>query len=268
MNQNDLEYHKLLEHILKNGKKREDRTGVGTTSVFGYSAKYDLNAGFPLITTKKVFWKGVVGELLWMLSGSTNNNVLNKKYGVSIWNEWAGPRGELGPIYGAQWRSWVGYNNTIDQIDNVISSIKKNPNSRRHMVVAYNPADVPDMALPPCHAMFQFYVSDGKLSCCLYQRSGDAFLGVPFNIASYALLTHMIAQVTGLGVGEFIHHFGDLHIYNNHLDQVKEQLSREAKNMPTLLLNPDIKDIDNFQMSDIKIEGYDPHPVIKGEVAI
>jgi len=268
MSQADIEYSKLLNHILSHGIKRDDRTGTGTISVFGYQSRYDLSE-FPLLTTKRVFWKGVVGELLWFLKGDTSAKRLREDFGVTIWDEWERENGDLGPVYGAQWRSWpAAPNGTIDQIAEVIKEIKSNPYSRRLIVSAWNVAKINDMALPPCHAMFQFYVTDGKLSCQLYQRSGDVFLGVPFNIASYALLTHMIAQVTGLKVGEFIHTLGDAHIYLNHLDQVKEQLSREGKDAPTLIINKQIKDIDAFAISDIKIESYDPHPAIKAPVSV
>ncbi len=284
INPHDTTYNKILQDVLDNGVKSDDRTGTGTISTFGGEYIFNLKQGFPLITTKKVHWKSVVGELLWFLSGSTNNNDLVNNYGVTIWNEWAESNGDLGPVYGAQWRRWVkekqliqntgsDYDGTydiesIDQIANVINQIKTNPNSRRLIVSAWNPADIPHMALPPCHAFFQFYVRNGHLSCKLTQRSADAFLGVPFNIASYALLTHMIAQVCGLGVDKLIMSFGDLHIYNNHMDQVKEQLSRSFYVAPSLKLNQDIKDIDLFKVTDIVLENYNSHPTIKGKVAI
>lgn len=272
MNSHDATYNKILQDVLDNGVKSDDRTGTGTISTFGGEYTFNLKQGFPLITTKKVHWKSVVGELLWFLTGSTNNNDLVNNYGVTIWNEWADKNGELGPVYGQQWRNWNIDPNyeyaAIDQIANVINQIKTNPNSRRLIVSAWNPADIPHMALPPCHAFFQFYVRNGHLSCKLTQRSADAFLGVPFNIASYALLTHMIAQVCGLDVDKLIISFGDLHIYNNHMDQVKEQLSRSFYAAPSLKLNQDIKDIDSFKLSDIVLENYNSHPTIKGKVAI
>lgn len=268
------QYHEMLEYVLANGVESEDRTGTGTISVFGYQNRYDLSKGFPLVTTKKVHWKSVVVELLWFLGGGTNVNWLND-HGVTIWNEWANQYGELGPIYGAQWTRWrkiTGYRwggpIEINQIHKAIRQIKNNPNDRGIIVSAWNVADLDDMALRPCHCLFQFYVRNGKLSCQLYQRSADAFLGVPFNIASYALLTHMIAQVCDLEVGEFIHTFGDLHIYKNHLEQVKLQLTREPRPLPFLVLDGAIKDIDVFTIDDILISGYDPHPAIKGEVAV
>lgn len=263
------QYHDLCKYVLENGKERDDRTGTGTLSVFGYQTRYNLEEGFPLVTTKKVYWKGVVHELLWLLSGNTNIRYLTDN-NVHIWDEWANVNGDLGPVYGEQWRSWWidDYNGSVDQISEVINSIKTNPNSRRLIVSAWNVANIPEMALPPCHTLFQFYVQDNKLSCQLYQRSGDAFLGVPFNIASYALLTHMIAHVTGLGVGEFIHTFGDLHIYKNHIDQIKLQLSRDPKPLPKLILNSEIKDIDDFKFHDILLKDYNPYPAIKGEVSV
>jgi thymidylate synthase len=264
----DVTYHAMLQHVLDSGKVRTDRTGTGTIGVFGYQNRYDLKE-FPLLTTKKVFWKGVVGELLWFLEGSTSAKRLREKYGVTIWDEWERENGDLGPVYGKQWRSWPSPpNGTIDQIAQAISTIKNNPDSRRIIISAWNVSQVPDMALPPCHTMFQFYVQDGELSCQLYQRSADVFLGVPFNIASYALLTHMIAHITGLKVGEFVHSFGDLHIYSNHVDQVKEQLSREPRPAPQIILNPDIKNIDDFKLGDIQLLNYDPHPTIKAPVAV
>lgn len=262
------QYHDLLRHVLMEGTVKSDRTGTGTISVFGYQMRFDLQKGFPLLTTKKLHTRSIFHELLWFLKGETNIQYL-KENKVSIWDEWADERGELGPVYGKQWRSWEAADGTtIDQISNVISEIKKNPDSRRLLVVAFNPSDINKMALPPCHAFFQFYVADGKLSCQLYQRSADIFLGVPFNIASYALLVHMVAQVCDLEVGEFIHTLGDAHIYSNHLDQVKLQLSRECRPLPKLKLNPNVKNIFDFKYEDIEITGYDPHPAIKGEVAI
>ena len=262
------QYLDLLQHVLDNGTQKGDRTGTGTISTFGYQTRYDLSEGFPMVTTKKLHYKSIVHELLWFLQGDTNIKYL-KENGVRIWDEWADENGDLGPVYGYQWRSWPTPNGgSIDQISKVIKSIKNNPNSRRHMVSAWNPALVDDMALPPCHTMFQFYVADGKLSCQLYQRSADSFLGVPFNIASYALLTMMMAQVTGLEPGEFIHTFGDLHIYNNHLDQVKLQLSREPKKLPTLKINTKIKNLFDFTFNDFELIGYESHPHIKGVVAV
>ncbi|MES2802914.1 MAG: thymidylate synthase [Bdellovibrionota bacterium] len=262
------QYHDLLRHVLTEGTVKSDRTGTGTISVFGYQMRFDLQKGFPLLTTKKLHTRSIFHELLWFIKGETNIKYL-KDNKVSIWDEWADENGDLGPVYGKQWRSWEGADGTtIDQFSNVIEEIKKNPDSRRLLVVAFNPADINKMALPPCHAFFQFYVADGKLSCQLYQRSADIFLGVPFNIASYALLVHMVAQVCNLEVGEFIHTLGDAHIYSNHLDQVKLQLSRECRPLPKLKLNPNVKSIFDFKYEDIEITGYDPHPAIKGEVAI
>lgn len=267
------QYHDLCKHILMYGEERTDRTGVGTLSTFGYQTRYNLEDGFPLVTTKRVYWKGIVHELLWFLKGDTNIKYLTDN-NVHIWDEWADEHGNLGPVYGQQWRDWSigdyqGKGGGIDQIAEVIEQIKTNPQSRRLIVSAWNVEDLEYMALPPCHLLFQFYVSnDKKLSCQLYQRSCDAFLGLPFNIGSYALLTHLIAQVTDLGVGEFVHSIGDLHIYKNHLDQVNLQLTREIKPLPKLILNPAIKDIDKFNICDIHLEGYDPHPAIKGEVAV
>jgi len=267
------QYHELLKHVLSNGIEKHDRTGTGTLSVFGYQMRFDLNAGFPLMTTKKIYWKGVVEELLWFLRGETNIKSLVEK-NVHIWDAWADKDGNLGPVYGAQWRSWMAYDGeydhykTIDQIANVIEQIKRNPDSRRLIVNAWNVGEIDDMALPPCHMFFQFYVVSGKLSCQLYQRSGDIFLGVPFNIASYSLLTHMIAQVCDLDVGEFIHTLGDAHIYNNHKEQVLEQLSREPRELPKLVLDSSIKNIDDFKSEHIKLEDYNPHPTIKAEVAV
>jgi thymidylate synthase len=266
---NEHEYVHLLIRVLALGEQRPDRTGVGTRSIFGAQMRFDLREGYPLITTKRVWFKGVVHELLWMLSGDTNIKALTDA-GVHIWDDWADEDGDLGLVYGAQWRSWSdGANDTIDQIEGVINSIKVDPYSRRHVVSAWAVHELPDMRLAPCHILFQFYVStDGKLSCHLYQRSADLFLGVPFNIASYALLTHMIAQVCGLEAGEFIHSIGDAHIYNNHIDQVEEQLSRAPREAPRLVLDPSITDIDYFRPEHIKVEGYDPHPAIKAPVAV
>ncbi|MBN8190660.1 thymidylate synthase [Bacillus sp. NTK074B] len=262
------QYLDLCKHVLEKGTKKEDRTGTGTISTFGYQMRFDLQEGFPLVTTKKLHVKSIIHELLWFLKGDTNVAYL-KDNGVRIWNEWADEKGELGPVYGHQWRSWSGGNGeTIDQISNLIDTIKHNPDSRRMIVSAWNVADVNHMALPPCHCLFQFYVSDGKLSCQLYQRSADVFLGVPFNIASYALLTMMVAQACDLEAGEFVHTFGDVHIYQNHLDQVKLQLSREPKALPALTINPEVKDIFGFSFEDFKLEGYDPHPHIKGAVSV
>ncbi|MEA9358225.1 thymidylate synthase [Bacteriovorax sp. PP10] len=262
------QYHDLMEHVLKNGAKKEDRTGTGTLSVFGYQARYNLAEGFPLVTTKKLHLKSIIHELLWFLQGETNIKYL-KDNGVSIWDEWADEDGNLGPVYGSQWRSWHGANGeTIDQITTVVNQIKKNPDSRRLIVSAWNVAEIEKMALPPCHAFFQFYVADGKLSCQLYQRSADIFLGVPFNIASYALLTMMMAQVTGLGYGDFVHTMGDAHLYSNHIDQAKLQLTRDFRMLPQMKLNPDIKNIFDFKFEDFKLEGYDPHPTIKAPIAI
>ena len=262
------QYHDLLKHVLEHGAKKDDRTGTGTLSVFGYQSRYNLSEGFPLLTTKKLHTRSIFYELLWFLRGETNIQFL-KDNKVSIWDEWASENGELGPIYGKQWRYWeTSDGRTVDQISNVIAQIKNNPDSRRHLVIAFNPGDVDKMALPPCHAFFQFYVANGKLSCQLYQRSADIFLGVPFNIASYALLTHMVAQVCDLKVGEFVHTLGDAHIYSNHMEQVQLLLSREPRPLPRLMLNPEIKNIFDFKYEDFKIEGYDPHPVIKAEVAV
>ncbi|MBQ7388275.1 MAG: thymidylate synthase [Paludibacteraceae bacterium] len=262
------QYLDLLDYVLKNGTTKEDRTGTGTISVFGYQMRFDLSNGFPLLTTKKLHLKSIIHELLWFLNGDTNVKYLQEN-GVRIWNEWADENGELGPVYGHQWRSWPDYNgNSIDQISNVINQIKNNPDSRRLIVSAWNVAEVENMALPPCHTLFQFYVSNGKLSLQLYQRSADIFLGVPFNIASYALLLMMVAQVTDLQVGEFIHTLGDAHIYKNHLEQVHEQLSRQPRALPTMKLNPNVKDIFNFHFEDFSLEDYNPHPHIKGIVAV
>lgn len=262
------QYHDLLNHILTNGTQKGDRTGTGTISTFGYQMRFDLNEGFPLLTTKKLHLRSIIVELLWFLRGDTNIQFL-KDNNVSIWDEWADAQGNLGPVYGYQWRSWPdGKGGTIDQISNVIQQIKTNPDSRRLMVSAWNVADVDTMALPPCHSMFQFYVSEGKLSCQLYQRSADTFLGVPFNIASYALLTMMIAQVCNLKLGDFVHTFGDVHLYNNHLDQVKLQLTRDFRALPTMKINPEVKDIFAFKLEDFELINYDPHPHIKGAVAV
>lgn len=262
------QYHDLLRHILTHGVRKTDRTGTGTISVFGYQMRFDLAAGFPLITTKRVHLKSIIHELLWFLQGSTNIAYL-KANGVSIWDEWAAPDGELGPVYGKQWRSWQAPDGrTIDQIAQLIDQIKRNPDSRRLMVSAWNVADIDRMALPPCHVLFQFYVAEGKLSCQLYQRSADVFLGVPFNIASYALLTMMIAQVCDLQPGEFIHTFGDVHIYLNHLEQVNLQLSRKPRPLPQMLINPSVKDIFAFKYEDFQLLNYDPHPAIKAPVAV
>ncbi len=262
------QYHDLLKTILAQGHAKKDRTGTGTLSLFGYQMRYRLEDGFPLLTTKKLHTRSIFYELLWFLKGDTNIQYLRDNK-VGIWDEWADEEGNLGPVYGKQWRSWeTADGRTIDQITNVVEQIKKNPDSRRLLVVAFNPGDVDKMALPPCHAFFQFYVADGKLSCQLYQRSADVFLGVPFNIASYALLTHMVAQVCGLGVGDFIHTLGDAHIYSNHMEQVQLQLSRETKPLPRLKLNPEVKDLLSFTYEDIEIIGYDPHPGIKAPVAV
>ncbi|HEY9411180.1 MAG TPA: thymidylate synthase [Jiangellaceae bacterium] len=262
------QYLDLLAHVLDHGTEKSDRTGTGTLSVFGHQMRFDLGAGFPAVTTKKLHLKSVVAELLWFLRGSTNVGWLQER-GVSIWDEWAGPDGELGPIYGYQWRSWPTPDGRhIDQMADVIRAIRINPDSRRHLVSAWNVADLDDMALPPCHTMFQFYVADGRLSCQLYQRSGDVFLGVPFNIASYALLTMMVAQVCDLRPGDFVHTLGDAHLYLNHLDQARLQLQREPRPLPTLRLNPARRSIDDFEYDDIELLGYDPHPPIKAPIAV
>ncbi|HSE34929.1 MAG TPA: thymidylate synthase [Candidatus Paceibacterota bacterium] len=262
------QYLDLLKHIQTHGVTKTDRTGTGTKSVFGYQMRFDLAEGFPLLTTKKVFTRGIIHELLWFLAGDTNIKYL-KDNNVTIWDEWADANGDLGPVYGKQWRSWAAPDGrTIDQIANVVAMIKKNPDSRRLIVSAWNPADVDKMALPPCHCLFQFYVADGKLSCQLYQRSCDTFLGVPFNIASYALLTMMIAQVTGLKVGEFVWTGGDVHLYLNHLDQAALQLTREPRTLPTMKLNPNVTDIFAFTIDDFTLEGYDPHPKIDAPIAV
>lgn len=262
------EYHRLLQHILDNGVAKSDRTGTGTLSCFGYQMRFDLSKGFPLVTTKKVHLKSIIYELLWFLRGETNIAYL-KENGVSIWDEWADANGDLGPVYGKQWRSWEGANGVvIDQVTELIEQIKKNPDSRRLIISAWNVADLPKMALMPCHNMFQFWVGEGKLSCQLYQRSADVFLGVPFNIASYALFTMMVAQVCGLEPGDFVHTFGDVHIYNNHFDQVKLQLSRDPFPLPQMKLNPDVKNIFGFRFEDFTLENYQCHPGIKAPVAV
>lgn len=262
------QYEDFLKYVYENGAEKGDRTGTGTRSVFGGQLRFDLNEGFPLITTKKVHLKSIIYELLWFLKGDTNIKYLTDN-GVRIWNEWADENGDLGPVYGKQWRSWEGANGeTYDQIKTVLDLLQNNPDSRRILVNAWNVSDLPQMALSPCHCLFQFYVADGKLSCQLYQRSADLFLGVPFNIASYALLTMMIAQVTGLELGEYVHTFGDAHIYSNHFEQVELQLSRDARPYPTMKLNPEINDLLDFDYSDFTLENYDPHPLIKGAVAV
>jgi len=262
------QYHDLMRHVLNKGAKKTDRTGTGTISVFGYQMRFDLEEGFPLLTTKKLHIKSIIHELLWFLKGDTNIKYL-KENGVKIWDEWADADGNLGPVYGSQWRSWpTADGRHIDQITQVINQIKKTPDSRRMIVSAWNVGEIDKMKLPPCHAFFQFYVADGKLSCQLYQRSADIFLGVPFNIASYAILTLMVAQVCGLKPGEFIHTLGDAHLYSNHLEQANLQLSRELRKLPVLKLNPDVSDILGFKFEDFTLEGYDPHPHIKAEVAV
>lgn len=262
------QYLDLLDHILKDGVKKADRTGTGTLSTFGYQMRFDLSKGFPLVTTKKLHLKSIIYELLWFLKGDTNVHYL-QEHGVRIWNEWADADGNLGPVYGAQWRSWPDYDGgTIDQISQAINDIRNNPDSRRIIVSAWNVADLPRMALAPCHAFFQFYVAGGRLSLQLYQRSADSFLGVPFNIASYALLTMMVAQVCGLKPGDFVHTLGDAHLYLNHLDQARLQLTREPRTLPRMILNPDVKDIFDFKYEDFTLEGYDPHPHIKAEVSV
>ena len=262
------QYHDLMKHILENGVDKGDRTGTGTRSVFGYQMRFDLSEGFPVVTTKKLHLRSIIHELLWFLNGDTNIKYL-KDNGVSIWDDWADENGDLGPVYGYQWRHWPARDGgTIDQITKLIDNIKKNPNSRRLMVSAWNVADVDNMALPPCHALFQFYVADGKLSCQLYQRSADVFLGVPFNIASYALLVLMVAQVCDLEPGEFIHTFGDAHLYSNHFEQAELQLSRDFRSLPTMKINPNVKDIFSFKFEDFELVGYDPHPHIKAAVAV
>jgi len=262
------QYLDLMAHVLKNGVRKEDRTGTGTLSIFGYQMRFDLSQGFPAVTTKKLHLRSIIYELLWFLRGDTNIAYLvdNK---VSIWNEWADENGDLGPVYGYQWRSWPAPNGeSIDQIQNLLDSLRTNPHSRRHMVIAWNPVDVESMALPPCHCLFQFYVADGRLSCQLYQRSADIFLGVPFNIASYALLTLMVAQVVGLRPGEFVHTFGDAHLYSNHLDQARLQLERKPRPLPTMAINPEVKELFAFDFGDFSLERYDPHPHIAAPVAV
>ena len=261
------EYLDLLKKVKESGKPKGDRTGTGTLSIFGHQMRFDLQDSFPLLTTKKIHFKSVAYELLWFLKGETNIKYL-KDNGVSIWDEWADENGDLGPVYGKQWRDWKGANGFHDQISNVIDQIKNNPNSRRHIVSAWNVAEIPSMALAPCHILFQFYVQEGKLSCQLYQRSADIFLGVPFNIASYALLTHMIAHVCNLEVGDFVHTFGDAHIYNNHIDQINLQLSREPRKLPTLKIKRKVESIFDFKFEDFEIINYDPHPHIKGLVSV
>jgi thymidylate synthase len=262
------QYLDLMERILETGTRKRDRTGTGTVSVFGHQMRFDLSEGFPLVTTKKLHVKSIIYELLWFLRGDTNVKYLNE-HGVSIWDEWADEDGDLGPVYGQQWRSWPASDGeTIDQMSGVIADIRRNPDSRRLIVSAWNPAEVGKMALPPCHCLFQFYVADGRLSCQMYQRSADVFLGVPFNIASYALLTLMVAQVTGFKPGEFVHTFGDAHLYLNHLDQARLQLARAPRPLPTMRLNPAVKDLFGFRYEDFALEGYEPHPHIKAKVAV
>lgn len=262
------QYHDLLSLVIDQGFDRDDRTGTGTRSLFGHQMRFDLSEGFPALTTKKLHLRSIIHELLWFLKGDTNIAYL-KANGVSIWDEWADENGDLGPVYGAQWRSWPAPGGgTIDQITNVVRQIRTNPHSRRHIVTAWNPAEVDHMALPPCHCLFQFYVADGKLSCQLYQRSADIFLGVPFNIASYALVTMMVAQVTGLKPGDFVHTLGDAHLYKNHFDQARLQLTREPRALPVMRINPDITDLFAFAYEDFKLEGYDPHPAISAPIAV
>jgi thymidylate synthase len=262
------QYLDLMRHVLEQGHRKSDRTGTGTLSVFGWQMRFDLTAGFPLLTTKKVHLKSIIYELLWFLRGDTNVRWL-QQHGVTIWDEWADENGELGPVYGSQWRRWPGPGGEpIDQIAEAVESIRARPDSRRHLVTAWNPAEIPAMKLPPCHALFQFYVADGELSCQLYQRSADIFLGVPFNIASYALLTMMMAQACGLRAREFVHTFGDAHLYLNHVEQAREQLSRPPRALPRMRLNPAVKDIFGFRYEDFTLEGYDPHPAIKAPIAV
>ncbi|KON87515.1 thymidylate synthase [Sporosarcina globispora] len=262
------QYLDLCRHVMESGTKKEDRTGTGTISTFGYQMRFNLQEGFPLVTTKKLHLKSIIHELLWFLNGDTNVKYLQEN-GVRIWNEWADDEGNLGPVYGHQWRSWTGADgNTVDQISSLIDQIKTNPDSRRLIVNAWNAGEIEKMALPPCHCMFQFYAADGKLSCQLYQRSADVFLGVPFNIASYALLTMMVAQVCDLEPGEFVHTFGDVHIYQNHIEQVNLQLSRDPRQLPKMIINPDVKDIFSFKFDDFQLEDYIPHPHIKGVVSV
>ena len=262
------QYHDLMRHVLEHGHVKTDRTGTGTRSVFGWQMRFNLADGFPVMTTKKLHLRSIIHELLWFLQGDTNIHYL-KDNGVSIWDEWADANGDLGPVYGKQWRRWeTPDGRLIDQVGQLVENLKKNPDSRRHVVSAWNPGDVDSMALPPCHCLFQFYVADGKLSCQLYQRSADIFLGVPFNIASYALLTHMIAQVCGYQVGDFVHTLGDAHLYSNHLDQARLQLSRDFRPLPKLVLNPEVKDLFTFRFEDIALEGYDPHPSIAAPIAV
>ncbi|GAB5496192.1 MAG: thymidylate synthase [Phycisphaerales bacterium] len=263
------QYLELLQHVLVHGHEKSDRTGTGTLAVFGHQSRYDLAEGFPLVTTKKLHTRSIFHELLWFLRGDTNNRSLNE-VGVSIWDEWADPEtGELGPIYGHQWRSWPKPDGqSVDQIEQLVTGLRNSPDSRRHIVSAWNPGQLDEMALPPCHCLFQFFVADGKLSCQLYQRSADIFLGVPFNIASYALLTHMVAQVVDLEPGEFIHTLGDAHLYINHLEQARTQLGRQPHDLPTLRLNPDVRKLDAFRFEDIEVIGYEPHPHIKAPVAV
>ncbi len=261
-------YLQLMRHVLEHGHEKTDRTGTGTRSVFGWQMRFNLADGFPMVTTKKLHLRSIIHELLWFLQGDTNIRYL-KDNNVSIWDEWADENGELGPVYGKQWRRWeTADGRTIDQISQLVEGLKRNPDSRRHIVSAWNPGEIEGMALPPCHALFQFYVAGGRLSCQLYQRSADIFLGVPFNIASYALLTHMIAQVCGYEAGDFVHTLGDAHLYSNHLEQARLQLSREPRPLPRLVLNPEVKDLFAFRFEDITIEGYDPHPHIAGKVAV